>query len=255
MEDIFKTLDEKKKLLDNHRPLPPERVANLKAVFDLDLTYNSNAIEGNTLSFAETRLVLREGITIGGKTLREHLEVINHKEAIDFVEGLAGKASGEITESDILKVHALILRQIDRDNAGRYRNLHVHVLRADGETHGFCEPWMVPKMMEDFFLWLGNEEGMHPVRLAAEAHFRLVSIHPFIDGNGRVARLLMNLILQQHGLPPAVVRVANRKEYLDSIVEAETSGDPAAFVRIIARAVDKSLDLYLEAIEGNVVYK
>ncbi len=254
MESLFKRLDEKKKILDGFRPLRPEQAANLKSVFDLDQTFNSNALEGNTLSFSETRLVLREGITIGGKTLREHLEVINHKEAIDFIEQLAQKKTSEIRESDLLSVHGLILRQIDPKNAGRYRQVPVYIRQADGGMHRFCEPFIVPKKMEDFFIWLRGETGMHPVQLAGEAHFRLVSIHPFIDGNGRVSRLLMNLILQQHGFPPAVIKVANRKEYLDSIQNAEASGDHEEFIAMVAGAVEESLDLYIEVVrEGALI--
>ena len=255
MEAIYKKLDDRKKVLDGFRPLSPEQALNLKAVFDLDQTYNSNAIEGNTLSFAETKLVLNEGITIGGKTLREHLEVINHKEAIDYIEELAKKATSEITETDIKNVHALVLRQIDKENAGRYRQAPVYIRRGDGSTHQFCEPIIVPEKMEFFIQWLQGENEMHPVQLASEAHFRLVSIHPFIDGNGRVSRLLMNLILQQHGFPPAVIKVANRKEYLDSLEKGQTTGDQTDFNKMIADAVGESLNLYIEAIKTNAVYR
>lgn len=255
MEAIFKKLDDKKKILNGFRPLNPGQAANLKAVFDLDQTFNSNAIEGNTLSFAETKLVLQEGITIGGKTLREHLEIINHKEAIDYIEELAKKKTPEIKESDLLNVHTLILRQIDQKNAGKYRQVPVYIRQADGGTHRFCEPYIVPKKMEDFFIWLKDETEMHPVQLASEAHYRLVCIHPFIDGNGRVSRLLMNLILQQHGFPPAVIKVANRKEYLDSIQKAETSGDHSEFIKMIAVAVEESLNLYLEVLEHGAIYR
>jgi len=245
MEEILARLDEKKARLDAARPLPSSVLAKLKEHFDVEWTYHSNAIEGSTLTLAETRLVLLDGLTVAGKSLREHLEAINHKHAIDFVEALAAKAE-PITEHNIRQIHALVLRTIDDESAGSYRKAQVYIT---GSTYVPPAAIEVPPLMQELVAWLNSTEAtqLHPVVRAALAHFRLVHIHPFVDGNGRVARLLMNLILLREGFPPAVIRRERRPEYYDTLERAH-EGDAEPFVTLVAEEAERSLDVWLEAL-------
>lgn len=248
MEGIFARLEEKKAQLDAARPLLPGVVAKLKEYFDVEWTYHSNAIEGSTLSLAETRLVLLDGLTVGGKSLREHLEAINHKHAIDFVEALAAKLE-PITGHNIRQVQALILRTIDDENAGAYRKGQVYIT---GSTYVPPAAIEVPPLMQELVAWIKSAEAanLHPVERAALAHFRLVHIHPFVDGNGRTARLLMNLILIRESYPLAVIRRERRPEYYDALDQAHR-GETAPFVILVAEEVERSLDIWLEMMGGS----
>lgn len=245
LEQLLKGLEAKKKKLDSHWPLPLALVKNLDDWFKVELTYTSNAIEGNTLSRSETALVVEKGITVNGKTVREHLEAINHAEALDFIRGLVSKKRKDITEKDIWAIHGLILKKIDDSNAGRYRDVAV---RIAGVPVVLPNPVKVPELMEDFAKWLHGKNREHPVKIAAEAHLRLVTIHPFVDGNGRTARLLLNLLLLQEGYPPALIRKEDRKAYLERIGKAQLEGQSEDYYDLIYRAVDRSLNIYLEAI-------
>lgn len=244
LAQLLKDLEAKKKELDGHRPLPTALVKNLDDWFKVELTYTSNAIEGNTLSRAETALVVEKGLTVNGKTVREHLEAINHVEALGFIRGLIGKKRKDITERDILSIHGLILRKIDDRNAGCYRDVAV---RIAGVPVVLPNPVKVPELMEDFAKWLHGKNRDHPVKIAAEAHLRLVTIHPFADGNGRTARLLLNLLLLQEGYPPALIRKEDRKAYLESLGRAQLEGQGEDYYELIYKAVDRSLNIYLEA--------
>ena len=248
MKEIFARLDEKKARLDAARPLPPGVVAKLKEYFDVEWTYHSNAIEGSTLTLGETRLVLLDGLTVGGKSLREHLEAINHKHAIDFVEALAAKVE-PITGHNVRQTHALILRSIDDENAGAYRKGQVYIT---GSTYAPPAAIAVPPLMQELVAWINSTEAadMHPVERAARAHFRLVHIHPFVDGNGRAARLLMNLILIRGGYPPAVIRRERRPGYYDALDRAH-EGDTNPFVALVAEEAERSLDIWLGMVGGN----
>ena len=243
MEEIFARLEEKKARLDAARPLPSGVVAKLKEHFDVEWTYHSNAIEGSTLTLAETRLVLLDGLTVGGKSLREHLEAINHKHAIDFVEALALQVE-PITEHNVRQVHALILRSIDDENAGAYRKGQVYIT---GSTYVPPMAIEVLRLMQELVSWINSTEvaELHPVERSALSHFRLVHIHPFIDGNGRTARLLMNLVLIREGCPPAVIRHERRPEYYDALDQAH-EGDTTAFVTLVAEEAERSLDIWLD---------
>lgn len=247
MDDLLKRLIEKKQKLDGYRPLSSALVNNLEEWFKVELTYTSNAIEGNTLTRKETALVVEQGLTVRGKTLKEHLEAINHAEALDFIKGLVDKKREDLTRRDVLDIHALILKKIDDDNAGRYRNVTV---RIRGANVVLPNPLKVPELMEGFFGWLHSKNNDHPVKIAADAHIKLVSIHPFADGNGRTARLLMNLLLMQRGYPPALVRKEDRDSYIDSIEKAQLNEDFAEYYKLIYRAIDRSLDIYLDALMG-----
>ncbi|MFH0973558.1 MAG: Fic family protein [Candidatus Micrarchaeota archaeon] len=244
-EALAQRILEKRKRLDALRPIPKASLEKLRERFELEWTYNSNAIEGNTLSMRETMLVLREGLTIGGKSVREHLEVTNHKAAIDFVYGLLKKKA--VTERDVLEIHALILDRIDPTGAGFYRHERVRITGSD-----FSPPSSekVPALMTEFAASFKTEpkDLLASIEFSAFAHFKLVDIHPFIDGNGRAARLLMNLFLMRHGFPPAVILKNDRPRYYASL-DAAHKGDLQPFVELVARSVERSLDLYLEVLE------
>jgi Fic family protein len=248
-------IDNLKKELDGLRPLSGELVTGLKQLFDVDFTYNSTAIEGNTFSFQETKMLLLEGITIGGKSMREHLEIVNHKEAIDYIEELAHKKTEELRRTDIFNIHSIILQGIDSKNAGKYRTVPVYVNLRDGKRHIFCDPLKIADEMDMFFDWLFSSKKEHPVIIAAEAPTRFVSIHPFIDGNGRTARLIMNLVLIQSGYTPAVIQNKERINYLDAIESWQQDDNKEKFYEIIIRYEKESLEKYLETIKGKIIWK
>lgn len=247
----FTHLTEKKSELDSFRNagdgLPLGLVKNLDDWFRVELTYTSNAIEGNTLTRRETALVVEKGLTVGGKSLKEHLEANNHAHALDWVRELAEQSNAVPSESELLRLHSLILRGIDDENAGCYRGVTVMI---SGSSVVFPNPFKVPERMTEFIQWLGATKDLHPVELAAEAHYRLVTIHPFIDGNGRTARLLMNLVLISHGYPPAIISKRERLAYISSLEKAQLGGSLEDYLKIISKAVDRSLNIYLKAIKG-----
>ena len=245
-------IDTKKSKLDSIRPLSNEQLQNLKKLYDVELTYNSNAIEGSTLTYSETKLILNEGLTIGGKKVNEHLEVINHKEAIDFIESISSLSTSKITIKDILDIHYLILKGISTKDAGAYRTKPVGVRKSSGDIFHFTDPLKVSEEMDSFIEWLKRVEEFHPIILAALVHYKFVSIHPFIDGNGRTARLLMNLVLIQNGYPPAVIRVEDRVAYIQAIEKAQNEDIIEDFYEVIVNAVDKSLDTYLEILDNEI---
>lgn len=240
---LLTRIEEKKAKLDSLRPLPAATVNRLKEQFTVEWIYNSNAIEGSTMTLRETQLILETGLTIGGKSLREHFEVTNHKDAIEYVEALAQKDE-RITPFHVRQIHKLVLSQIDDASAGQYRKTEV---RIAGAKHIPPESWEIPQRMTEWGDWLkSSEKKIHPVELAAQAHHRLVAIHPFVDGNGRTARLVMNLILFKQGYPPAVILRVNRKQYYQVLMQAD-AGKSDPLVNFVGRAVDHSLTLYLEA--------
>lgn len=240
---ILRRLEEKKDLLDRKRPLLKEVLLKLREQMLIEGTYNSNAIEGNTLTLKETRLVLETGITIAGKSLREHFEATNHRDAMIFLEGLV-KNKG-IKENDILAIHAIILKDIEKELVGRYRHGQVRILGTRYLPPNYLK---VPQLMEELIRWInGNLGKLHPIELAVFAHYKLVAIHPFYDGNGRTARLLMNLILMQHGWPGAIVPFNERKRYFNLLEKADKD-NYAPFINLMAQFIEHSLDLYLAAL-------
>lgn len=244
-ERLLTRLQDKKARLDTLRPLPAAAVRRLQEQLAIEWTYNSNAIEGSTLTLRETQLILEHGVTIGGKSLREHFEVVNHAQAIALVESLAGQHE-PITPAVVRQLHALVLANIDDANAGQYRQLPVRIV---GAAHEPPPAWDVPARLTDWADWLAAQEqaGVEPVELAAVAHHRLVSIHPFLDGNGRTARLILNLILLRAGYPPAVIARANRAQYYRALAAADRGHDDA-LANLAGRATERSLTLYLEAV-------
>lgn len=246
MLDLWGTLQKKKKLLDQYRPLPVALVNNLEEWFRVELTYNSNAIEGNTLSRKETAMVVEKGLTVAGKTLKEHLEAINHAEALEWIKKLVHKKRRGLSEQHILDLHRLILKKIDDDNAGKYREVRV---RIAGSTVIMPNPAKVPQLMKDFMAWMHGKTKEHCLQTTADAHFKLVSIHPFTDGNGRTARLLMNLLLMQEGYPPALIRKEDRMKYIDAIEKGQLQGTLSDYYQIIFESINRSFDIYFEAVE------
>lgn len=233
-----------KSWLDEFRPLAADVVWELKKRFDTRFTFNSNAIEGNTLTMSETELVLEKGITVGGKTLLEHLEVIGHKEAIDYIEFLAGQDQ-TISEREIKEIHHLIMKGADRSEAGSYRTLDV---RAAGTGHQYPPHYLVQELMANFISWLNSASAnqLTPLQLATEVHYKFVAIHPFRDGNGRTARLLMNLVLLRLGYPVVVINNSSRSIYIDALVYAqEHEHDTSKLLNMVTEACIESLLEYL----------
>ena len=247
MKTTYKELDQLKEKLNHLRQNHGEKVAK---AFDIEYTYESNKIEGNTLTLQETALVIEKGLTIGGKSLNEHLEAINHAFAIDFIKELAQK-NEPITEHNVLQIHSLILQGIDNANAGKYRNVQVMI---SGAKHIPPQPYLVPKEMENLFIWYNeNKDKLHPIELSAEMHERLVTIHPFIDGNGRTSRLLMNLILLQNGFPIAILKgdTESRLRYYSALETAQTEGNKKPFIKLIADNVRETMERIINVSESH----
>lgn len=241
LEKILQDIDDLKSELDKLRAYDSYRIAQ---ALELEYTYESNRIEGNTLTLRETDLVINEGLTISGKTMREHLEAINHKEAIDYVKDLVVRRI-PINEREVLTIHNLILRGILPENAGIYRNVQVMI---QGSAHLPPQPFLVPKQMEDYFEWFQiNKDQLHPVILAAEMHERLVTIHPFIDGNGRTSRLIMNMILLKNGYVIANIKGdnPNRYKYYEALEKVQTKKNRDAFHLLVAQVEKECLERYL----------
>ncbi len=241
---LFARICDKKALLDSCRPLPEGVLRRLREEMDPEFIYNSNAIEGNTLTLNETRLVLAEGMTIKGKPLKDHLEATNHKEAIDYVYRLS-KEESDIAMEPLFKLHEIVLEGIEKEFSGKYRPGQVRILGAN-----FIPPnsLKVPQLMEDFVIWAKDNAGhINTIEYVATLHYKFVWIHPFVDGNGRVARLLMNLMLIRAGYPPAIILNSDRKKYHNALSRADR-GDFEAFFKVIGQAVERSLDMYLRAL-------
>ena len=242
---LLAEIDTLKALLDARRPLSSEALRGLSTVFEAEETdyiHETNAIEGNTLTLAETEVVIRKGLTVHGKPLKDHLEAKNQLEAFQLLQKFVSEKK-QLTESTLLQFHSIILRGIEDEWAGRYRNVGV---RISGARHIPPNPLKVPSMMEELFAWYAGTKESHDVDVAADLHLRLSQIHPFIDGNGRICRLVMNLHLMQSGYPLTIIRAANvqRAEYYHALATADESGDPASFRSFIASRVLESLQRY-----------
>ena len=239
---LLKRVDSLKTLLDQHRDWQnPEIIEALR----VEYTYDSNRIEGNTLTLRETDLVIHKGLTIGGKPLVEHLEAVNHYQAIQFIQELINNEE-LFNQYNLLNIHGLILQGIDRENAGRYRQVPVMI---SGSLHTPPQPWQIDKLMEDYFLFYQQDkESLHPVIFAAELHERLATIHPFIDGNGRTARLVMNLILLQAGFPIANIsgETDKRLAYYAALEKCNLQQDKNDFYCLIINYVIEALERLLK---------
>ncbi len=244
LQSILEEIDDIKTALDTLRDIDSYKVAQ---AIDLEYTFESNRIEGNTLTLRETDLVINEGLTVSGKSMREHLEAINHTEAIGYVKELVKKKI-PLNENTLLGIHQLILRSIQPEDAGKYRNVQVLI---HGSGYVPPQPYLIRKQMEDFFIWHeSKKESLHPVLLAAEMHERLVTIHPFIDGNGRTSRLVMNLILLQHGYVIANIKgdYNTRMQYYKALEDVQVSKNKEPFLNFIAKVERDSLNRYLQVL-------
>lgn len=241
-------LDALKARLDALRPLPAAVLRNLHEELVLRWTYHSNAIEGNTLTLLETKVVL-EGITVGGKLLREHFEAINHRDAILYVEDVVHRAE-PLTEWQIRNLHRLVLKNIDDDNAGRYRPWNVTIA---GARHVPPDALLVPGQMAALMHWFDTEATrLHPVERAARLHADFVKIHPFVDGNGRTARLLLNLELLKAGFPAVVLPVERRLAYYEALDRAHADGDIGSFQTLVADCVRDGFAPYWHAFGASI---
>lgn len=241
---IQKRIDDKLKLLNSFRPLPVSAVKKLKEQFETEMIYNSNAIEGNSLTLKETYLVINEGLTIKGKPLKDHLEAKSHKEALEYLYSLIENGKNNtVSERFIRSLNQIVMQDIDREWAGKYRSSAVII---GGAAHKPPEALEVPNLMRNLIRWVGdNKKKTHPVELAAVLHHKLVYIHPFFDGNGRTSRLAMNIVLMQSGFPLVIVLKNDRKRYYQALSLAD-KGDYIPFVNFIARAAERTLDIYLK---------
>jgi Fic family protein len=242
---MVRAIAAKKKRLDQLRPLSAQALAGLEHYYDIELTYTSNAIEGNTLTAVETTLVIEKGITVGGKPLKDHLEALDHYDAIRYVRELA-RESSLLTESDVRNLHRLVMQRSAPEMAGRYADLPRYV-RTERGRHSFPPPVDIPSLMGDFAAWIRTAPDTPET--AFTAHRRLVDIHPFNDGNGRTARLLMNLILLRGGYPPVAVRPEDRLEYILSLQQEQAGQGAESFDALLCRRLDATLDDYLSVLQ------
>ncbi|CAO5676321.1 MAG: hypothetical protein HEEMFOPI_02010 [Holosporales bacterium] len=230
--------------IDSFRPFNTDILENLSKWFEVELTYTSNAIEGNTLTRKETALVIEKGITVGGKTLTEHIEAKNHKEAILKINSMVSQKGFSI--DDILDIHKIILKNIDDNNAGFIRKIPV---RISGSSVVLPNYLRVPQLLEKFIESLCSNNN-HPFLIAIDAHFQFVSIHPFTDGNGRTGRLLMNLLLMQNGYPPIIISLKERLHYIQSLEKGQLSDDFSDYYELMYKAMVRSMQIYLKSFKN-----
>ncbi|MFH0888099.1 MAG: Fic family protein [Planctomycetota bacterium] len=246
-DNRIKEIDEFKKQIDKHRPFDKHTLEQLKEYYRIGLTYSSNALEGNSLTETETKIVLEDGITIGGKPMRDHYEAMGHSEAYDLLYRLSETTA--ITEKDILELHRLFYYRIDQSNAGYYRKEKVIITGTDFIPP---PPAKVPQLMKKFILDIPKmRKKYHPVEFSALLHKEFVTIHPFTDGNGRAARLLMNLALLQTGYVIAIIPPVLRNDYINAI--KKTQADPQTdilFINFISAMVYESMRDYLRLLKA-----
>ncbi|HQV78393.1 MAG TPA: Fic family protein [Chitinophagales bacterium] len=244
MQSTFDRLYEKKEMLQKARPLPKMALNKIKESLSLEWTYNSNSIEGNTLTLRETQMVLQEGITIKGKSLKEHFEAHNHEKALDYLYELVND-NYVLRSIDILSLHGLVLRSIEDNFAGRIRNGGVRIVGAN-----FVPPNAnkVSDLLDELIAFVNkNPLGLNDIVLSTIFHHKLVWIHPFFDGNGRTVRLAMNLILMRKGFPPAIILKNDRKKYYEAL-NAANNGNYQKLVLLMVQALERSLNIYLNVL-------
>lgn len=246
-QNTFERLYEKKQLLHSNKPLPAIALNKIRENLSIERTYNSNSIEGNTLSLRETQMVLQEGTTVKGKSLREHFETHNQDKAIDHLYTIVNE-DYQLRSIDILSLHGLVLRSIEDDFAGRIRNGGVRITRAN-----FVPPNAnkVPDLLDELIDFINtNPFLLNNIELAAVFHHKLVWIHPFFDGNGRTVRLAMNLILMRSGFPPAIILKNDRRKYYEALNQAN-GGNYQKLILLLYQALERTLNIYLNAIPDN----
>jgi len=243
---LKKNIERRLSELNKLRPLPLPAVKKIQEQFQIEMTYNSNAIEGNSLTLKETSFVINEGVTIKGKPLKDHLEAKNHKEALGYLYDLVEHGKRHtISETLIRTIHQLVVQETDKEWAGRYRNSNVYIA---GTSHLPPEAMNVPSEMQNLAKWVKLQRNkFHIIELAALFHHKLVYIHPFFDGNGRVARLMMNVLLMQKGYPLVIILKNDRKKYYRMLEKAD-KGSYSELTRFVALSVMRSLDIYLKTL-------
>lgn len=250
LETLLTEIDNLKSKLDSLRPLPAEAMEKIKEAMEIEYTYESNRIEGNTLTLMETDFVINRGLTVSGHPLIEHLEAINHSQAIHYIKDLA-KKNEPVSQNIIKDIHSIVLYGINRENAGKYRNVPVFIR---GSRHNPPQPYLIEKQMEEFITAYNAFviTGYHPVLIAAFLHCELVTIHPFIDGNGRTGRLLMNLELLKNGYPIVNIKgdPQTRLDYYKSLESVQIEKDSEAFLYFTAQSLKESLERYIGIISG-----
>lgn len=239
---ILDSIAERKQRLDALRPLAAGAIAELQKYYDVELTYTSNAIEGNTLTHRETAEVIEHGITVGGKPLKDHLEALDHYDAVRWMRTLASSDT-RLDEGTVRSLHARIVARSRPDIAGVYSS---HPRRIAGSAAIFPNPAKVPELMRQFGVELAEADSTPGT--AFDLHYKLTAIHPFSDGNGRTSRLLMNLMLIRAGYPPVAVRPEDRKTYLEALEHGSVQGDLAPFQKFMLERLDSTLGEYLSAL-------
>lgn len=265
----FSQVDTLKKKLDALRPLNAELYQKLKHKLAIDWTYNSNAIEGNTLTLSETRFFLEVGLTSKGKPLSEYLETKNHKHAIDYLEKIV-KEKEPLSERLIKELHAMLFErneeyEIENEKRekvhmnvlpGKYKLQNNYVLLPDGSQKNYMDPLKVIDAMQSLIKFYNEKkEEIHPILLAAELHTQFVAIHPFVDGNGRVARLIMNIILMQAGYEPTIIQNELKQDYYEALRHYDETNDIEPFVEIVEQEVIRTLQITLRAAEGKTIFE
>ena len=246
-QSTFERLYEKLTVLKQSRPLPTIALQKIKESLTIEWTYNSNSIERNTLTLRETQMVLQEGITVKGKSLREHFEAKNHEKAIDYLYSLVDE-SYTLRSIDILSLHELVLRMIEDEFAGRIRNGGVRITGAN-----FVPPNAnkVSDLLDELIDFVNtNPLGLNDIELATVFHHKLVWIHPFFDGNGRTVRLAMNLLLMRKGFPPAIILKNDRKKYYEALNQAN-SGNYQKLILLMSQALERTLNIYISSLPDN----
>ena len=232
--ELFDRIDLNQKTINKERPFQGTLLTELRNYFRIGLTWSSNALEGNTLTESETKVLLEDGITVGGKPLRDTLEALGHAKSYDYMFGLLQNRS--IKEQDVLTLHKLFYHQIDEENAGKYRSTQVVIT---GSKYSVCKPSLIQTEMNRLLQWIQTKRDQyHPVEFSARLHLRFVYIHPFIDGNGRIARLLLNTVLLQDKYLPAIIPTILRQEYINLLEKSHTNAEP--FIAFIAQRVLES---------------
>lgn len=263
MKIILKNINKIQSQIDSIRPINPPLEKALQERLRIEWTYNSNAIEGNTLTFGETAFFLREGLTSEGRPLKDYLEAKNHVEAIDGLKEII-KGKRILTEGLIKELHAVLLKGVEYTQAlgkggqsvqkrvtpGQYKSQPNHVLTLSGRVHHYTDPLHVRDEMEKLVAWYHQSSELHPVDKGARFHYQFVKIHPFDDGNGRLARILMNLILMSEGYPPCVIQRRHRKQYLSALETADLKGNLSPFIEFVSEELLATQKTILEILQG-----
>ncbi len=266
MKEILIKINKLNEEIQRLKPVDLGLRKSLQERLRVEWTYNSNAIEGNTLTFGETAFFLREGLTSEGRPLKDYLEVRNHAEAIDGLQDIVARKRN-LTEGLIKELHAVLLKGVEATEAlgmggqriqkpvtpGQYKKRPNHVLTLSGKIHHYADPLHVRDEMERLLDWYHQAKEIHPVERGAIFHHRFVAIHPFDDGNGRMARILMNLILMQERYPPCIIQMRHRRRYLESLEKTDVTGKTEVFVAFVAQEMLSTLETILNIMRGGDV--